>query len=123
MERAHRLSTWLRVACGLILAVGFSTATTNASTGEQITKAATTAVSQLSVTASAAQTGTFRAATAVRHAAAKHHTPGTSGALAVAALALTGFTAFSVRRRRTDPVARHDTRSHGARAPPAVSSC
>lgn len=123
MERGRRVSTWLRLACGFVLAVGFSTATAAATTGEQPTRPATTALSHLSVTAAAAPTTALRAPTALRHAVAKHHLPVMAGAVAAAALGGTALAALAVRRRRTNPALRHHALSHGARAPPAVSCC
>lgn len=119
--RTGRMSAWLRLTCALILAVGFSAATSAA--GESVAKPATTTLSHRALATASAQTATLRTATNVRHAIAKHHVPATAGALAVVASALIVLTALSVRRRRTDNSVRHHALSLGPRAPPAVSSC
>jgi hypothetical protein len=121
MDATRRLSTWLRLVCGLVLAVGFSTAASGTTLGDAAAKPTVPSLSHLAVTATSAQSATLRAATTVRHGIAKHRVPAMAGALGVVGLALTGLTVFSVRRRRTNPSVRHHALSHGARAPPAVA--
>jgi LPXTG-motif cell wall-anchored protein len=123
MDASRRLTTWLRLACALVLSVGLSSAV--AATAAEAFHSATTshAHSRLSVTIAAAESAAVRSATAVHHATARHQPPSTVSALAVAGILLTGLAAFVLRRARRAPAARHQASPHGARAPPAVSCC
>jgi len=121
MEASRRLTTWLRLACALVLSVGLSSAVA-ASASESLTPARTApTVSQLTVATAAIHSIAVRSSTVVRHAAGKHQPPAMASALAAGGALLVGLATFAVRRRRTDPALRHHAFSHGARAPPAVS--
>jgi hypothetical protein len=122
MEASRRLTTWLRVACALVLSVGLSTAVAASTTGSLTPASATPTVTQLGVSTAAIHSIAVRSSTVLRHAASKHHQPpAMGGALAVGGILLIGLATFAVVRRRSDPSLRHHAFSDGARAPPAVS--
>jgi hypothetical protein len=119
---ARRRLTQLRLVFAFVLAIGLSGAAAAATTtGSAVAKPAVPSLAQLSASAATTQAATMRAATALRHAIAKHRTPATAGAGVVAAISLAGLVTCFVRRRRTEPALRHHALSHGARAPPAVT--
>ena len=121
MEASRRLTTWLRLACALVLSVGLSSAVAASATSSAPTSITPT-ITQLGGATAAIHSIAVRSSAAVGHAASKHHRqPATGSALAVAGILLIGLAAVAVLRRRNDPSLRHHAFSHGARAPPAVS--
>ena len=122
MEASRRLTTWLRLACALVLSVGLSSAVAASATGSLSPTNATPTVTQLGGATAAIHSIAVRSSTAIGHAASKHHRPPAMGsALAVASILLIGLAAIAVLRRRNDPSLRHHAFSLGARAPPAAS--
>lgn len=122
MEASRRLTTWLRLACALVLSAGLSTAVAASATGSLNPTSTTPTVTQLGVSTAAIHSIAVRSSTVVRHAAGKHRqTPATGSALAAGGALLIGLATFGVVRRRNDPSLRHHAFSDGARAPPAVS--
>ena len=121
MDRTGRLTSWLRLACALVLSLGLSSAAAAATASEGLTPRATAAVAQIHVTAvSAVHATTTRTGTELRHAVDKHRPPAAASALVVAAVALTGAAIGIIRRRRTDALPTRHAFSGSARAPPVV---
>ena len=121
MEASRRLTSWLRLACALVLSVGVSTAVAASASSSLSPTSATPTVTQLGISAAAIHTIAVRSSTVVRHATGKHQPPAAASALAAGSILLTGLAAFAVLLRRDDPALRHHAFSFGARAPPAVS--
>ena len=123
MDGIRRTSSWLRLACALVLSFGLSgaAATTAASQGLTPRDVAAVTHTQTATTVAAVQSAAIRSGIELRHTVTKHRPPATSSALVVAAIVLTGIAAVTVRRRRTEPDLSHLAFSHGARAPPVVT--
>jgi hypothetical protein len=121
MDASRRLTSWLRLAGALLLALGLSSATATAATDRRTPVRELIAVAHVTAIATAGPTAATHTGTGIRHAVSKHRLPATASALAATALALTMVASAAVRRRRTDPALLHHSLSHGARAPPAVS--
>lgn len=122
MQASQRLTSWLRLACALVLSVGLSSAVAASATGSLTPASTTPTITQLGVGVAAIHSVEVRSSTVVRHAAGKHHQPpAMASALAAGSALLIGLAAFAFLRRRNDPVLHHHAFSHGARAPPAVS--
>jgi hypothetical protein len=121
MDASRRLTGWLRLVGALVLAVGLSSATATAATGNRAPVREPLAVTHVTAVAVALPTAAVHTGSVIRHAVSKHRLPAMASGLAATALALTLVASVAVRRRRTDPALRHHALSDGARAPPAVS--
>ena len=121
MEASRRLTSWLRLACALVLSVGVSTAVASSAAGSLSPTSPTPTVTQLSISTAAIHSIAVRSSTMVRHGSGKHQPPGIASALTAGGILLIGLAAFAVLLRRNDPALRHHAFSDGARAPPAVS--
>jgi len=121
MDRTGRITSWLRLACALVLSLGLSSVAAATAASEGLTASATAAVAQVHGTAvSAVQATATRGGTELRHAVEKHRPPASASGLVVAAVLLTGIAAATVRRRRNDAWLSLHPFSGSARAPPAV---
>ena len=122
MDGSRRTSSWLRLACALVLSLGLSSAAATTAAAQGLTPRDVAAVThaQAATTLSVVQSAAIRSGIELRHTVTKHRPPATASALVVAAIVLTGLAAATVRRRRTEPDLSHLALSHGARAPPVV---
>lgn len=121
MEASRRLSSWLRLASALVLALGLSSAAAVAAANDGAPVRDSLAASHAGVIATALPTAALHTGTVITHAVHKHRLPAMASGIAAAALALTGLVSMAVRRRHADPAPRQHALTDGARAPPAAS--
>ena len=121
MEASRRLTSWLRLVAALALALGLSSASAAAVTGDRSPLRESPAVTHLGVVGASLPTVAVHTGTVIRHAVHKHRLPATASGLVATALALAGVASVAVRRRRRCPALRDHALSDGARAPPALS--
>jgi len=121
MDVSRRLTSWLRLAGALVLALGLSSAAASAASVDPSSAREPLTVTHLSVVAASLPSAALHAGAIIRHGVTKHRLPAMASGLAATALALTGVASVAVRRRRTGPRLRHHVLRDGARAPPAAS--
>ena len=118
MDASRRLTSWLRLAGALILALGLSSAAATAATEGRTPVREPLALTHITAVAAALPSAAAHTGTVIRHAVSKHRLPAMASGLAATALALIFVVSVAVQRRRTEPALRHHAFSGGPRAPP-----